>query len=71
MKNYDLFGEEIKNKNNLRDIYMIPPFSIFDTQSGDWQKRKNKWKELGIKSEIGREVEESHTTVMSRLTEEE
>ena len=44
MKNYDLFGKEIKNKNNLRDTYIIPPFSIFDTQSGDWQKRKNKWK---------------------------
>ena len=71
MKNYDLFGKEIKNKNNLRDTYIIPPFSIFDTQSGDWQKRKNKWKDLGIKSEIGREVEESHVTVMSRLTEEE
>ena len=55
MKNYDLFGDPIIEKKNLKDDFLIPPFSIFDTASGDWQQRKNRWKNLGIKSEVGRE----------------
>ena len=70
MKNYDLFGEEIKNKNKLSDTYIIPPFSIFDTQVGDWQQRKNKWKDLGIKSEVGRDAE-CNVKTMSGLSAEE
>ena len=54
MKNLDLFGNEIIEPNSLKRKYIIPPFSIFDTASGDWQNRKNKWKSLGIKSEVGR-----------------
>ena len=54
MKNYDLFGEEVVEPNSLRAKYIIPPFSIFDASNGDWQNRKNKWKSLGIKSELGR-----------------
>lgn len=53
-------GEEYKYlflddlKQSLNDKFIIPPFSIFDTRQGYWQERKNKWKCLGIKSEIGR-----------------
>ena len=54
MKNYDLFGKEVVEPNSLKAKYIIPPFSIFNTTSGDWQNRKNKWKLLGIESEIGR-----------------
>ena len=54
MKNFDLFGNEVIEPNTLKNKYIIPPFSIFDTASGDWQNRKNKWKSLGIESEIGR-----------------
>ena len=54
MANYDLFGNVVVEPNSLKEKYIIPPFSIFDTASGDWQKRKNKWKNLGIKSEVGR-----------------
>ena len=55
MKNFDLFGNEVIEPNTLKNKYIIPPFSIFDTASGDWQNRKNKWKSLGIQSEVGRE----------------
>ena len=32
-----------------------PPFSVFDTKQGYWQKRKKEWKEIGLQSEIGRD----------------
>jgi len=50
----NLFGEEIKKDVLLRDKFIEPPFSILDTKSGSWQRRKNNWKKIGIKSEIGR-----------------
>ena len=52
--NVDLFGAPIIEKTDLKSEFIIPPFSILDSASGDWQKRKNRWKQLGIKSEIGR-----------------
>jgi len=50
----DLFGNEIITNPLLRDKFIEPPFSILDTKSGNWQKRKKEWKRIGIKSEIGR-----------------
>jgi|7_EtaG_2_1085326.scaffolds.fasta_scaffold74432_1 DNA modification methylase len=52
--NIDLFGNPVIEKYNLKSDFIIPPFSILDTASGDWQNRKEKWKSLGIKSEVGR-----------------
>ena len=40
--------------NLLKDRFIVPPFSVFDTRQGYWQERKNLWKSLGIKSELGR-----------------
>jgi len=40
----------------LRDKFIEPPFTVLDTKSGNWQRRKNLWKKLGIKSEIGRDA---------------
>lgn len=54
MKNYDLFGNEIITDPILRDQFIEPPFSILDTKSGNWQRRKKLWQQLGIKSEVGR-----------------
>jgi len=54
MKNIDLFGNKIIEKTSLKNEFLIPPFSILDTASGDWQNRKKMWKSLGIKSEVGR-----------------
>jgi DNA modification methylase len=50
----DLFGNEIKKDVLLRDKFIEPPFSVLDTKSGSWQQRKNQWKRIGIKSEVGR-----------------
>lgn len=52
----NLFGEtkEEELRNSLFDKFLVPPFSVFDGRQGYWQKRKNSWKRLGIKSEIGR-----------------
>lgn len=51
---FDLFGNEIIENPLLRDKFIEPPFSVLDTKSGNWQKRKNEWKKLGIASEVGR-----------------
>ena len=52
---FDLFGNPIIKKNELKNKFIIPPFSILDMASGDWQNRKNRWKDLGIKGEVGRD----------------
>lgn len=55
MKNVDLFGNEIITDPILRDQFIEPPFSVLDTKSGNWQRRKKLWQQLGIKSEVGRD----------------
>lgn len=55
MKNFDLFGNEIVTDPILREQFIEPPFSVLDTKSGNWQRRKKLWASLGIKSEVGRE----------------
>lgn len=37
----------------LCNKYLVPPFSIFDTKQGYWQKRKKEWKRI-LTSENGR-----------------
>lgn len=41
-------------KATLAEKFLVPPFSILDTKQGYWQDRKTAWKDLGIKSEVGR-----------------
>ena len=51
----DMFtGDAVKPKFELKDKFIVPPFSVLDTKTGEWQNRKRKWKKLGIKSEVGR-----------------
>lgn len=38
----------------LRDRFLYPPFSVFDTRNGLWADRRRRWLALGIKSELGR-----------------
>jgi len=40
----------------LHDKFIEPPFSVLDTKSGNWQKRKRLWKGIGMKSEVGRDA---------------
>jgi len=56
MANIDLFGNEIIEDVLLRDKFIEPPFSILDTKSGNWQKRKRTWIAKGLKSEVGRDA---------------
>lgn len=51
---FDLFGNEIIKDELLRNKFIEPPFSVLDTKSGSWQKRKKLWIQKGIKSELGR-----------------
>ena len=51
----DLFGNEIIKDELLRDKFIEPPFSILDSKSGNWQRRKKLWIAKGLKSEIGRD----------------
>jgi len=55
MQEYDLFGNPIIKDILLRDKFMEPPFSVLDTKNGNWQNRKRAWKNIGIKSHLGRE----------------
>ncbi len=57
MSEFDLFGNPIIKDVLLRDKFIEPPFSILDTKTGNWSRRKKQWKNIGIKSEIGRNVE--------------
>lgn len=41
-------------EGNLVEKFLIPPFSILDTKQKYWMYRRNEWKSLGIKSEVGR-----------------
>lgn len=52
---FDLFGNEIIQDELLRDKFIEPPFSVLDTKSGNWQKRKKLWINKGIRSEVGRD----------------
>ena len=53
---FDLFGNEIIHDELLRDKFIEPPFSILDTKTGNWQRRKRLWIAKGLKSEIGRDA---------------
>ena len=52
----NLFGEVIVKDPILRDRFIEPPFSVLDTKTGSWQKRKQAWKSKGMKSEVGRDA---------------
>lgn len=40
---------------SLRDRFGVPPFSILDRRSGEWQDRRRRWLSFGIRSELGRD----------------
>jgi hypothetical protein len=52
----NLFGEVIVKDPILRDRFIEPPFSVLDTKTGSWQKRKQAWITKGIASEVGRDA---------------
>ena len=46
--------EEEKRIQKLVETFIIPPFSVLNTRSKEWQERRKEWIDLGIKSELGR-----------------
>ena len=52
----DLFGEAIKPKASgpVAERFTLPPFTILDARSGEWQERKRAWLTTGISSKDGR-----------------
>ena len=52
----DLFGEVIKPKASgpVAERFTLPPFTILDARSGEWQERKRAWLSMGLRSEVGR-----------------
>ncbi|EAC5583529.1 chromosome partitioning protein ParB [Listeria monocytogenes] len=41
--------------SNLFESFLFPPFSYLDSKTKRWRDRKDQWKNLGIRSELGRE----------------
>lgn len=69
----NLFGEIVEKDVVLREKFIEPPFSVLDTKSGNWQKRKKIWATKGIKSELGRDSASIHIDTKSNdngLTED-
>ena len=46
-------SEHYEAHPSLKELFIVPPFSVLDARSGEWQKRKKKWLEI-IKSGNGR-----------------
>ena len=41
---------------NLAEKFIVPPFSLLAGDGGWWQTRKRQWRDIGIRSEEGRDV---------------
>lgn len=39
---------------NMAQKFLVPPFSVIHGNKGEWLKRKRKWIDFGIRSELGR-----------------
>lgn len=66
----DLFGNEIVKDILLRDKFIEPPFSVLDTRTSSWQKRKKLWIGKGLKSEVGRKENLTHVMPMKSYNSE-
>jgi ParB/RepB/Spo0J family partition protein len=53
-KMLDMLRRGVTAPGNLSKRFGFPPFSVLNARDGAWQDRKNEWKSLGIRSEVGR-----------------
>lgn len=53
----DTSEDEETQLRRLKDDFILPPFSVLNTRSAEWQERKRAWLEIGIKSDEGRDQE--------------
>jgi DNA modification methylase len=44
------------SNNVLAEKFGVPPFTVLNGREGWWQTRKRAWLDLGIKSEVGRDI---------------
>jgi hypothetical protein len=53
---HDLFGEVVKPKASgpVAERFTLPPFTILDARTAEWQDRKRAWVALGLRGEEGR-----------------
>lgn len=51
-----LLGAEFKHraKDVLSSRFLVAPFSVLNAREGWWQERKQRWLDIGIRSELGR-----------------
>ncbi len=43
----DIFGQLQEDPaRNMKDFFIVSPFSVIDTTSGEWQRRKKRWDKL-------------------------
>ena len=49
--------EDAFSKGSLATKFIIPPFSVINTNKGEWRSRKRAWIDKGIRSELGRDGE--------------
>lgn len=43
----DIFGNVAQDAaRNMKDFFIVPPFSVIDTTTKDWQQRKKRWDKL-------------------------
>lgn len=52
--NEENIKSDTSEKGSIERRFLIPPFSVLDTRQGRWQKRKQYWLGMGIRSEDGR-----------------
>ena len=52
----------------LSDRYIVPPFSILNTISQNWQKRKDMWERMGIDSVQGRDVKRNNANPVNTFS---
>ena len=54
----DMFGHSLRPavSSPVAQKFLVSPFSVLNAREGDWQERKRAWKDMGIETEIAREV---------------
>ncbi len=52
----------------LSDRYIVPPFSILNTITQNWQKRKDVWEKMGINSVQGRNVKRNNANPVNTFS---
>ena len=61
-------GKSNVSQKLLKDRYIVPPFSILNTITQNWQKRKDIWERMGIESVLGRDVKRNNANPVNTFS---